>query len=260
MAAGLAVSAFQDAAEYALVAVAHRLSISLESGFESLWRSIDNKGGPAGALPRKASMQALNKARVSFKHYGTLPDAEQVQEFRADVHLFLREVSRQFFNGLDFDSLNELELLEEGDIKKLLGRASTELDAGNIARALELCADARELLRKAEEPLYQTGLMVQFNNVPAETRREILLQTSNLREQLWRVRELVLASYFGVNLLELRLLQETIPKQTGGTYEWPSGGPKHVTVDTARRAIALLTRYAINVSRMWSATYRPGWQ
>lgn len=254
---GFAVSSFQDAAEFALVAVAHRVGASLEQGFEGLWRSID-KTYSAQALPRKPSMQALNKARVGFKHYGTLPDAHQAEEFQADCHLFLREVAEAYFQR-SLDSISEIELLEDGELKLSLSRARQLLESGDIKAALEACADARELVRRTEEPLYQTGLLVQLNNVPPEIRREIALQVTNLREQLWRLRELVLANHFGVSIVELGLMRSLLPQRIGATYEWPAGSLDTAKRDNVDRIISVLVRYAINLARGWSVTNAPAW-
>jgi hypothetical protein len=254
---GFAVSAFQDAVEFALVGVAHHVSASLEQGFESLWRSIDQKC-PTSLLPRKPSMQALNKARVLFKHYGTCPDLHDAAELRADCHLFLREVTELHFQT-SFDSISGIELLEESDLKACLAKCSRLLDRGEIKSALEGCADARALIRASEEPLYQTALLVQFNNVPADIKREIMLQATNLREQVWRLRELVLANHFGINFVELGLLRSLVPQRVGATYEWPAGSLENAKAANVDRAITLLTRYAINVARAWSVTAAPAW-
>lgn len=254
---GFAISAFQDAAEFALVAVAHRVSASLEQGFESLWRSIDLKCTNR-PLPRKPSIQALNKQRVLFKHYGKCPDEREAAEFRADCHLFLREVADQYFQ-MPFDSISELELLEQSDLKRCLGTCRERLGRGDIRLALEACADARALIRVSEEPLYQTPLLVQLNNVPPEIRREIGMQATNLREQVWRLRELVLANQFGISFVELALLRSLVPQRVGSTYEWPAGSPDDVKPESVDRVITLLTRYAINLARAWSMTTTPAW-
>jgi hypothetical protein len=256
---GLAVSGLQDAVEMCLLAVAHELGIAGENRFFSeLWGDIEAAAKRQGKhLTRRGQMNSVNDLRVQFKHRGLLPNRSEVERFRSNTQAFLEEAVTQFF-GRDFSALTEIALLSEGRVRDQLAAAAEAVDAGNTQIALERCADALAAIREFIEPLYYSGLLVQFTNVAPEVRIEIQLQAQNLREQVARVRELALAALFGLNAFDIRMVEALLPIRRGDQFEWKDREipvlPKNV-----RRCVVVLARYAMRAEEYVRSYQHPDW-
>lgn len=88
VAAGLAISMLQDAAEMMVWSVVKDkgLPVKDQSGFVANIEAIAKAGHSLSFVPE---LHELNKARVGFKHYGNLPAAGEVNKHRSAVEGFL---------------------------------------------------------------------------------------------------------------------------------------------------------------------------
>jgi hypothetical protein len=255
---GFAVSAMQDAVEIMLFAAANQLHANPGKDFEGLWSSVNAKLAAERQLPYRAQLVALNKARVAFKHYGTVPDFDEATRMGAAASAFLTEASLSVLN-LDLASVSQVDLLTAEPVKGYLVAAMEALNRGDLEGALQRCADARAAIRDQEEPLYSEGISVQFNNVPSEIRQEINLQIGNLRRQMWRVRDLALGSLFGLNLVDVQIMESIVPEKRGGEYVLAQPRVFQLQPKNVQRCIQVLVGYGLAVEKYWVAGRHPDW-
>jgi len=93
--------------------------------FTEYWNVLSPRLESPG-LTQQQAMQRLNRARVSFKHYGLMPSVTDFEGFRVTTTLFLEENTPTIF-GMRFESISLVDLVD--------------------------CAAARENLRAAERHL-----------------------------------------------------------------------------------------------------------
>src|SRR5947208_2510865 len=86
----LSLLSFHDAVEWFLELSAehHGASRGGSMTFLEYWDALLRISPPV-AITEGASMEALNRARVNFKHYGTIPSAINIEGFRANATKFL---------------------------------------------------------------------------------------------------------------------------------------------------------------------------
>jgi hypothetical protein len=255
---GFAVSALQDAVEMMLFAAAGKLGVSPAKDFDGSWSAVDAKLPDGEKLPYRGQLAELNRARVAFKHYGTVPNLDEVSRLRASADAFLFEVCSKILR-IDLNTISELDLLIDEPVKGRLAEALDRIRSDDIEGALQRCSDALEAIRDRTWPLYSTGVNVEFNNVPIEVRREIQLQIGNLREQVRNVADLSLAALFGINLVDIRLMESLLPTKRGGEYIIDPPRVFQIAPVNVYRCIGVLTRYAIAVDRYWDSGQHPDW-
>lgn len=140
---GLAVSLFQDAAELALaaVAIAVNAKVADRMAFLGYWDAIEQAPGNADKkhVPSKAALSRLNTARVSFKHHGQRPHADDVANFRRDCELFLRELVDRFL-GVDLDEISLASLIADETIRGQVSEAERYFADGNWGELFKSCA------------------------------------------------------------------------------------------------------------------------
>lgn len=131
----IAINQLQDAVEIFLFAVAEHLGVSLKEkgGFDGYIETIDKETGTH--LPYRQRLNALNKSRVSSKHYAIQPDRREVDGFIRVATDFFIEVSRTHFKA-EFASISLVHLLSNKRIKEALSSALTALSEKRFADAL----------------------------------------------------------------------------------------------------------------------------
>ncbi|MFE1796900.1 hypothetical protein ACFW9L_12110 [Streptomyces sp. NPDC059517] len=128
-----AITAFHDAVENFVGLVAQHLGIDLNKGvdFIAYWALIK----PKFDLPKKDSMKRLNDARVALKHNGTFPSEHQIEQARTTLDGFFTVVTPQVF-GVEFDSIDMVDLLTQPGVARFLREAQTHADIGDYPHAL----------------------------------------------------------------------------------------------------------------------------
>jgi len=153
MSCGLAVSLCQDSVEMLVRAVARELDADYKKEFHLLVDGIKNaKKNPEGKeLPLKAKMLHLNQARVGFKHYGNLPDAQDAAKYLEDTEACLRQAIPLFFN-IDYDSISLADLIINSVVRNKLKSAEQYCHKDEFKECIRECAEAEKLV---SHPLHQ---------------------------------------------------------------------------------------------------------
>ncbi|MFF9158362.1 hypothetical protein ACF1AB_39750 [Streptomyces sp. NPDC014846] len=128
-----AITSFHDAVEnYLGTIVQHKnIDVSRAPEFIGYWALIK----PEFELPKKDSMKRLNDARVALKHNGTFPSAHQIEQAQRTVEDFFTTVTPKVF-GVDFDSIDMVDLLTQPETARLLREAQTHADIGDYPMAM----------------------------------------------------------------------------------------------------------------------------
>ena len=121
----LSVLTFQDSVELFLeLAVVRHGVWKSEIRFLEYWEILEQKKGIP--MTQKASMEAINRARVAFKHYGIMPSKADIESFRASTLLFLKDNTLPLF-GIQFEDVSLLELVTYKRTRDSLTKARSEL-------------------------------------------------------------------------------------------------------------------------------------
>ena len=149
----VAANHMQDAAEMFLFGVAEHLGVSLKEkgGFDGYFEQINLKTGKE--LPFRPRLNALNKTRVSSKHYGVQPERKEAVEFVAVVGLFFEEVSRTHL-GVEFAGISLVHLIGNDKIREALSSAQ---EAFLEARHEDVLIESRKALYLEFESAYDVS-------------------------------------------------------------------------------------------------------
>lgn len=147
LSSGLAIALFQDAVEQLAWCIAkHKdLGVRETESFTSLLDKIDKS--TEDALPHKAKILELNKARVGFKHYGNLPASSESEKFRSYAYDFLVVASQRYLS-IDFDKISLASLISNPTVRGHIEGAEKILAESNLEGALSEVALARFFLFK----------------------------------------------------------------------------------------------------------------
>lgn len=108
--------------------------------FLDYWDTI-NSANKSITITQKESMKRLNKARVSFKHVGTMPSRFDLDSFLSITSSFYEENCENIFH-VSFENISMLELVTNTELKELLSSAQEELKTSNNQSAIEKCTIA----------------------------------------------------------------------------------------------------------------------
>jgi hypothetical protein len=144
---GLSILNFQDSVEMVLRTIAEHVhaNIKEKTALDQLIVEIEIATDNKIRVPYKSALIQLNKARVSFKHFGLAPIADDVQKFRMDVDLFFRESVKAFFE-LDFYNISLSNLIQKCRVRNYLKEAEKELAAKNYEASIKNVAIAFPLI------------------------------------------------------------------------------------------------------------------
>ncbi|MDS3859974.1 hypothetical protein RIF25_04040 [Thermosynechococcaceae cyanobacterium BACA0444] len=134
---GISILTFHDAAELFLQLGTEFLNAGEGNNnisFMKYWELIDPKLG-AEKLQQKVSMHRMNKARVAFKHHGTLPSRHDIEAFRSTVSNFFEDNTPLIFR-IEFKEVSLLQLVNCEKTKNNLIEAQSHRDSGNFDKAL----------------------------------------------------------------------------------------------------------------------------
>ncbi|MFJ8153950.1 hypothetical protein [Streptomyces sp. NPDC094468] len=138
-----AITSFHDAVENYLGVVTQYLRIDVNKApdFIAYWALIK----PTFDLPKKDSMRRLNDARVALKHNGTFPSEHQIEQSRQTLDDFFTTVTPKIF-GVDFDSIDMVDLLTQPEVARLMREAQTHADVSDYPMAMAGLALALDAL------------------------------------------------------------------------------------------------------------------
>ncbi|MFF6985617.1 hypothetical protein [Streptomyces sp. NPDC010273] len=127
-----AVTSFHDAVENFIGLTAEQLGVELKPRMEFLqyWEVLK----PQLELPGKTPMKRLNDARISLKHNGTFPSDHQIEQAREALVDFFSTVTPKVF-GVDFDSVDMVDLVTQPEVAHYLRDAQTHADIGDYSMA-----------------------------------------------------------------------------------------------------------------------------
>ncbi len=156
MSCGLAISMSQDAVELLIAAVASYVDAPIKENmsFAGYWDvvPIGKRNPDKRELPFRANMLTLNKARVNFKHHGTLPAIGEAERFSAHTEQFLRDTTRLFFDR-DFDDISMVDLVRNEKVRGKLKEAEAQLAVAEFGNCINSCAVAEKWVSSSFEYL-----------------------------------------------------------------------------------------------------------
>ncbi|MFD7881104.1 hypothetical protein ACFV3N_01560 [Streptomyces bauhiniae] len=128
-----AITSFHDAVENYLGVLTQHLGIDVAKApeFIAYWALVKEKFD----LPKKDAMKRLNDARVALKHNGTFPSEHQIEQAHRAAEDFFTTVTPKVF-GVDFDSIDMVDLLTQPETARLLREAQTHADVGDYSMAM----------------------------------------------------------------------------------------------------------------------------
>ncbi len=149
-AAGIAVLAFQDAAEMVLRVVAEHLHAQVKenSAFNQILDEIE-KVAP-GKLTHRTALNQINKARVNFKHLALAPRDEDIVKFRRDLDRFFA-VTTNAYLGLDFSSLSLSSLISHKRTRNWIKRAERAFEDERYKECIDFCSLGVHIFQKYKE-------------------------------------------------------------------------------------------------------------
>lgn len=136
---GLAISLFQDSVEIYIWALVKDRSILVKDTF-TFTGNIEAVEKAGITVPDRPKLLELNKARISFKHYGNLPAPDEARKFRIYTEDFLKAAAKEHFS-LDFNQISLVDLVAFADVREHLKIAQAKLiedDAKAAVRELSI--------------------------------------------------------------------------------------------------------------------------
>ncbi|RSN99947.1 hypothetical protein DMH26_17645 [Streptomyces sp. WAC 05379] len=126
------ITSFHDAVENFIGLTAEHLRVELKPRMEFLqyWEVLK----PSIEMPGKTEMKRLNDARIALKHHGTFPSAHQIEQARDALVAFFSTVTPKVF-GVDFDSVDMIDLVTQAEVAQYLRDAQTHADIGDYSMA-----------------------------------------------------------------------------------------------------------------------------
>lgn len=143
----LAILNFHDALEQFLMIVADELRFKFPQSIMGYWEEASKK---EKSLPYKNDMSKLNKIRVSFKHYGILPNPDDCRDIQYKLHDFFVIVSKDILS-VDYILISIADLIEYKDIKEHIKKAEGYLEQEKFEDSIVESAKAFGLFEKRTE-------------------------------------------------------------------------------------------------------------
>ncbi len=132
----VSVLTFHDAVELFLhLAFEHAgLTGKTDVKFLEYWGRLADASPPLN-LSGKTSMDKLNRARVSLKHYGMPPSPGDVEGFRGSVTSFFEDNCTRVF-GVDFERVSMVDLVRSDQVRPHLAATEDAIATGDGVRAM----------------------------------------------------------------------------------------------------------------------------
>lgn len=225
----LGLLTLQDGIElFCLLAVEHiAAEISEKTQFLQYWDVLAKATPTPVDLGFRQAMRRLNRARVAFKHHGTMPSRMDLQEFIAMSTDFFRENAFKVF-GVDFDNLTMVDLVRFDSVRSLLREGENALVEGDLQTALLRCSAGYSELRRTyragrwgrlESPLdlFKPSLMSSESSELADNLESFALEVETAFDQIDETLE---ALAIGVDVERLLNLRRAWPRvrRVGDVY------------------------------------------
>lgn len=215
MSNGLAISLFQDAAELVLWTIASTIEADIgeKDSFVKLWEQI-NKKHQKEPLPLKEKMFELNRTRVSFKHYGVLPEPSLAFKYHGYVSEFINNSITKFL-GIDYQKVSLADLVHDGEVRKYLKEAEEHLDQGENKEALISCEIANQNIQRSLErviPKISYG-MERFGErlKAADERDDLRMEWSEIVNFIDDLRTMLVVSILGLKMQDFLRYKKNAP-------------------------------------------------
>jgi hypothetical protein len=254
LSAGLAISLFQDSVEQLTWCIAKHKDLDVRDteGFTSLLDKVDRASEET--LPHKAKMLELNKARVSFKHYGNLPASSESEKFRSYAYDFM-VVAGQRHLGVDFEQVSLASLITDSEIRGHVEAAERNLAAEQVSEAVSQVALARfflfknlsQYLPKVDRRLSDADRV--FQQIPELRGRDVPV-FRYLTQYLDEVARFNAAALAGGDVGEHLYFERELPHVTqfsAGNTRVRYSGYNKPTAELAERAIKYVVETAIRL-------------
>lgn len=140
------ILALHDAVELFLHLASEHASVTgkQDVGFMEYWERLAGANPPLH-LGGKISMNKLNRARVSLKHFGMPPSPSDVDDFRGSVTSFFEDSCTLVF-AVDFDRISMVDLVASVGVRGCLELAEAGIASGNTIEASRQLAIAFDKL------------------------------------------------------------------------------------------------------------------
>jgi len=167
---------FHDAVELFLALASEHLNVGKTGpGFMDYWNDINQKL-PSKDFGQKASMERLNKARVSWKHYGIRLPTIEIEDFKANVADFFRENTPKVF-GFAFEEISMAALVQTEEVRNRLLEAERLSSTDEIKAALkEISIAFLDLMMRFDSSLWEQNQF--FSSGIAHLRSSRIEQTA----------------------------------------------------------------------------------
>ena len=213
-AAGVAVLAFQDAAEMVLRVIAEHLHAQIKenTAFNQILDEID-KVSP-GKLTHRTALNQLNKARVNFKHLALAPRDEDVVKFRRDLDGFFASATNAYL-GLDFSSLSLSSLISHRRTRNWLQRAEKAFEAEQYRGCLECCAASAHIFQSYQEHSSardRRGIDLRVSSDSMDVLRLARDVSNGLQDRLSDIQDQIDMIGAGISYADFRRFQDLTPR------------------------------------------------
>lgn len=246
---GLAVAYFQDAVEMLLRAIAEYVNASLkeQANFDSIIQKIEEAPGNRAQLkiPFRIALSQLNKSRVNFKHFGLLPESDDVKKFSKDIELFFYKVIQDFFK-LNFEEISIVDIINHYRIKNHLKKSEKSLFEKNFKDSLLNSAKAFCLLLdliEKNEGYSKIGNSINFHDIGDRRKYEALYKIGNQTDKHQKYFSLL---KYGINLSDYVFFV----KNTPGIKMFAAGNfyiaEKHISKDDIQSITRACFRFVLN--------------
>lgn len=280
-----ALLTLQDGIELFLQVALDHLNVPVSGkrspDFMDYWDLLEGKLQNGSNLTRKNEMLRLNKARVSFKHYGTLPSQLDVEEFRVNSLNFFEETTPVIF-GIDFGAVSMVNVVQSDHVRLALIEAEELMQGGKLEDSIGKIAVAFQQLldyyRQSEEAewdaefrlsVFRSNLTTNFNirsgGVPIGGNGDAYQALGVVQAEFDTMRKTILSIENKLELMGLGVdyrryirFQRLTPyvfKYEGDTsYEYQSEQhPAHVpTIEECRSCASFVIEVAIRVQEALS--------
>lgn len=182
--------------------IAEHLDCSVKENcpFNQLINLIDSSGDRK--LSHRSALNQLNRARVSFKHFGLEPKEDDVKKFRRDLEGFFPNATKLFLD-VDFDSISLTNLIGHKRTENHLNEAERFIAEGNYKESI--CSSAKAFTIYHNRQSYSGRSILYWTDHPSR------FEDPNIRTWALNVVEIIesLRSKFnlimdGINLADYR--------------------------------------------------------
>lgn len=134
------IMGFQDSIELFLVLAAEHLDASIKdrTPFDDYFGIVNNALAKADrqGLTGAESIKRLNKARVTLKHHGIWPAANEIERFQNQAGIFFEDNAPLVFDGTDFNRISMVHLVQLSEAQQNLQTAESLLEQDKKREAL----------------------------------------------------------------------------------------------------------------------------